>query len=263
MQGPFLVGLLGDAAQAGADLAIGAGRVGGVGLGLFLLRGGEHVHGRGRLQAQVGTDVPAALESGDLMAAEAAALAHEVVAPEELGGLLLAAVADEVGDLVMAFQTGGLDKPAGQHGEVPEVVALPGVLLRPLVFLPGIGRGVRGQVEAGGTALAAMADRAADFLHGMRAVGVDEKVEPGMGGVHLDLAVVQVDGGDVRWDIADGKAEVFAVFLTLLEQRVGRGQLFPEVLGGLVERVQSVRVEDAAFDAEVARGAAIGARRLP
>lgn len=196
------------------------------------------------------------------MAAEAAHLAHQVVAAEQLGGLFLAAVADQVGHLVMALQTGGLDEPAGQHREVPEMIVGPAVLLAPLLFLAEVGRRVGGQAEAGGAALAVVADGAADLLGGVRAVGIDEQVEPGMGGVHRHLGRRQLHCADLPGQVAQVEAELLAAFLAIVEQLARPAQPEVGLVGFVRQGVQLVPVERGPLDAQVTGGAAIVARHV-
>src|SRR5262249_32644781 len=101
---PLLVGLFRDAAQARTDLPHPARRIQGVGLRLVLLGRRQQLQRRRRLQTQIGTDWTAALDAGDFMAAEAAVFLDEVVTLEQLRRFFLAAVADQVRDLMMALQ---------------------------------------------------------------------------------------------------------------------------------------------------------------
>src|SRR5262249_32492339 len=77
----------------------------------------------------------AALGAADLVAAEAAVLADEVVAAQDLGRLLPAAVADQVGHQVVALDAARLDEASRQHRERPVVERLPAVPLLPLAPL--------------------------------------------------------------------------------------------------------------------------------
>src|SRR5207248_1674273 len=111
----------------------------------------------------------ALVDARNLVAAEAAQLADQVVPLDELRGLDSAAVADQVGDLVVALETAGLGEPLGVHREVPEVDRLPAVLRLPAVPLERVVGRVHGVHEPGGAALAAVAGGAAELLGRVRA----------------------------------------------------------------------------------------------
>ena len=128
---------------------------------------------------QVGADLALVGQVGaeralaaDRVAAGAAVLDDPLVAGLELLRL------GDVGDLVVALQAARLDEPLGEHREIPVVDLVPAVLLRPLLgLLERIGR-VRGEGEVGPRALAAVADRAAEAVDRVRAVGVEIEARP-------------------------------------------------------------------------------------
>ena len=96
-------------------------------LRLVLLGRRQPLQGRLRLQPQVGADLAAALDPGDLVTAETAVLAHQVEAAQQLGRLLLVPLAHQVRHLIMTFQTARLHEAARQHGELPVVRLVPAV----------------------------------------------------------------------------------------------------------------------------------------
>jgi hypothetical protein len=92
LESPFLVGLFADAEQARPDFTHGAGRVVRVGQQLGTLLRRQPLQGRIGLQAKVGSDGATVLIAVDFVAAEAAKLADQAIALEQLGGLSLVAV---------------------------------------------------------------------------------------------------------------------------------------------------------------------------
>ncbi len=120
----------------------------------------------GALVGQVGAErtFPA-----DRVAAGAAVLDDPLVASLKLLGLR------NIGDLVMALQAARLDEPLGQHRIIPVVDLLPAVLLFPSSPSLRVSGRVRGVSEIGAGALAAVADRAAEAVDRVRAVGVEVK----------------------------------------------------------------------------------------
>ena len=102
------------------------------------------------------------------------------------------------------------------------MAGVPVVFLVPFLVLRGVGRRVGGQHEIGGAALAAVADGAAEFLHRMRAVGIDEQIEPRMGGELRDLTRREAHGAGVVGSSARIEAEVLALVLALLHDAAGR-----------------------------------------
>jgi len=277
---PVGVGLVAEAVEAGADLAQGAREVLRIGQGFGAVLGGQVAQGRQGLEAHVGANRAAALHAGDLMTAEAAQLANEVVAARELGGLVAIALADEVGDLVVALEALGFHEAHGLHGELPVVVGFPAVVLLPLFLGVGVVGRVRGVEEAGSAALAAVAGGAAELLGGVGAVGIDEKVEAGMGTELVDLRIGQVDGFLAQ---ASGQALQLLLVGALAIKLLGLGvigllggeafldvrvqllnALFAflelEAQRGVGERAQGILVVAGAIDAEVAGHAAVEAR---
>ena len=138
---------------------------------------------------QVGADLPLVGEIGavgaiaaDRVAARAAVLDDPLVARLQLLRL------GNVGDLGVALDAARLDEPLGKHREIPDDGSHASCALR-ATSRParGVGR-MRRIGEVGARALAAVADRAAEAVDRMRAVGVE--IETGR-----DHLAARVDGG--------------------------------------------------------------------
>ena len=162
----------------------GQARVGGERFGDFVVVGG---------QSHVGPDpLVGAGPAVDLVAAVAAVLPDQVIPFHQLrrGWLGEAFAGLEVDDLVVALQAARFLEPLRQHREDPVVVVEPAVFVVPLVGLLRRVRGVRRPLEARGTPLPLVADRAAERLHRVRARRAHEQIEPRMGGVGLRHAAL-------------------------------------------------------------------------
>ena len=146
--------------------------------------GRQIIERRYRFEPQVRANLAAFLLSLDFMAADAAIFADQVVAAQQLGGLVAVVRAVQISDLMMALQARRFDKARGQHRIIPQErvrIGPPVMILEPLL---GFGRAVRRMersVERGSRSLAAMARGAAELLGRMFAVGADEQVQSGMG----------------------------------------------------------------------------------
>ena len=125
------------------------------------------------------------------------------------------------------------------------------------------------QHEIGGAALALMADGAAELLHRMRAVGIDEQIEPRMGGVLRTISSVsQVEAGGPSSADRRGRSRG--------SRRSSCTRSLDRSLAGAVCSLSCrdpcpgsawatqghIAVEAAAVDAQVAGGAAIVARHI-
>src|SRR5205823_2338713 len=122
-------------------------------------------------------------------------------------------------------------------------------------------RGVRSEPKLRGTPLAAMAGRAAEFLRRVWAVCLDEQVETGMGGIFIDLRLVQAHGAQDGRQVARIEGEFLTLLLSLQEKIAGFYQLilerFVDVIGSQLR--QRSLVERGALQSQMAGRTAIEA----
>src|SRR5262249_35758907 len=147
---PRLVRFFAQPAKTGTDFPHGAGWISRVGKHLLPFQRRHLLQGRRGLQPKIRTHFPAALETGNLVAAKAAELFDEVETTNHLGPRHIdrLAVADidgvplrlHVRHLMVAFDARGLHKTPWQHGKVPEMVPFPVLAFDPALLAGAVVR---------------------------------------------------------------------------------------------------------------------------